>query len=155
LLAQTLPASAVHAGGVVSVCDEAHLKLALTGGGTVNFSCSGTITLTGTITISKDTTIDGSGHSVILSGAHQCRVFTVSPGITLSLNRLTIADGVAPGPYGGGVFIANGTLIVSNNTFLENGAANAGGGIYGKGSQVTVSNSALTVSKSTFYDSRS
>ena len=46
LLALAVPASPAHAGGIVSVCDEAHLLAALAGGGTVTFSCSGTITLT-------------------------------------------------------------------------------------------------------------
>ena len=82
-----------HAGGVVSVCDEAHLLAALAGGGTVTFSCSGTITLTATITIAADTTIDGSGQTVTISGNHAVRVFTVNSGVTLNLNRLTIADG--------------------------------------------------------------
>jgi pectate lyase len=40
----------------------------LSGGGTVTFSCSGTITLTSTITIASDTTIDGSGQAVTISG---------------------------------------------------------------------------------------
>jgi hypothetical protein len=33
-------------------------------GDTVNFSCSGTITLTSTITLGKNVTIDGSGQTV-------------------------------------------------------------------------------------------
>ena len=46
LLTLAAPAAPAHAGGIVSVCDEAHLLAALAGGGTVTFSCSGTITLT-------------------------------------------------------------------------------------------------------------
>ena len=38
LLALAVPASPAHAGGVVSVCDEAHLLAALAGGGTVTFT---------------------------------------------------------------------------------------------------------------------
>jgi hypothetical protein len=68
LLALALPAPAAHAGGVVDTCDEAHLTAALSGGGTVTFTCSGTITLTSTITIASDTTIDGSGQAVTISG---------------------------------------------------------------------------------------
>ena len=63
LLMLAAPATPAHAGGVVSVCDEAHLRAALAGGGTVTFSCSGTITLTATIRILADTTIDGTGQS--------------------------------------------------------------------------------------------
>ena len=49
LLVLALPASPAQAGGVVSVCNETALTAALTGGGTVTFSCSGTITLTSTL----------------------------------------------------------------------------------------------------------
>ena len=89
-----------QAGGIVSVCDEAHLLAALAGGGTVTFSCSGTITLTATITIAADTTIDGSGQTVTISGNHAVRVFTVNSGVTLNLNALTVADGSISGDDG-------------------------------------------------------
>ena len=95
LLALAVPASPAHAGGVVSVCDEAHLLAALAGGGTVTFSCSGTITLTAEITIAADTTIDGSGQTVTISGNNAVRVFTVNSGVTLNLNGLTVANGSA------------------------------------------------------------
>jgi len=51
---------------MVSVCDEAHLRSALTSagaGGTVGFGCSGTITLAATITI------DGSLSGLTIDGA--------------------------------------------------------------------------------------
>ena len=59
----------------------------------MTFSCSGTITLTAEIAIAADTTIDGSGQNVTISGNHAVRVFTVNSGVTLNLNRLTVADG--------------------------------------------------------------
>ena len=43
--------------------------------------------------IAADTTIDGSGQNVTISGNHAVRVFTVNAGVTLNLNELTIADG--------------------------------------------------------------
>ena len=93
LVALAVPASPAHAGGIVSICDEAHLLAALAGGGTVTFSCSGTITLTAEITIAANTTIDGSGQTVTISGNHAVRVFTVNSGVTLNLNELTVANG--------------------------------------------------------------
>ena len=105
----------------------------------MTFSCSGTITLTATITIAADTTIDGSGQTVTISGNHAVRVFTVNSGVTLNLNRLTVADGSASG-NGGGIY-NSGTLTVSNSTFSGN-SAGYGGGIYNSGT--------LTVSNSTF-----
>ena len=127
LLALTLPASPAHAGGVVSVCDEAHLLAALAGGGTVTFTCSGTITSASYITIAADTTIDGSGQSVTISGNNAVRVFRVNPGVTLNLNELTVANGSSSD--GGGIHNDDGSsLTVSNSTFSGN-STRVGGGI--------------------------
>ena len=101
LLALILPAAPAHAGGVVGICDEAHLLSALSGGGTVTFACSGTIVLTSTITIAANTTIDGSGQSVTLSGGGAVRLFKVNGGVTLSLQELTVANGSGSAIYGG------------------------------------------------------
>ena len=118
LLTLVGPATPAHAGGIVSVCDEAHLRTALVGGGTVTFSCSGTITLTAELVIAAGTTIDGSGQTVTISGNHAVRVFRVNAGIALNLNTVTIADGSTHDDGGG---IANeGTLTVSNSTFTDN-----------------------------------
>jgi hypothetical protein len=135
LVAGLLP-SPSHAGGVVAVCDEAHLLAALAGGGTVTFACSGVITLTNTITIAADTTIDGSGQEVTISGNDAVRVFTVNPRVMLALNRFTVADGKFANPGGAGIYNA-GMLIVSNSTFSANRAMYAsGGGIYNIGTAI-------------------
>jgi len=147
LLALTLPASPAHAAGVVGVCDESHLKSALTGGGTVSFSCSGTIAVTWPITIATDTSIDGSGQAVIISGHKSGAVFFVNPGIRLSLNRLTIADGM--GPLGGGIYNNEGVLTVSNSTFSGNDA-----GLYKEGGAINSNGGTVTVSNSTFYGNK-
>ena len=150
LLALVLPASPAHAGGVVTVCDEAHLLTALEGGGTVTFTCSGTIVLAATITIAVDTTIDGSGQDVAISGNNAVRVFIVELGVTLSLDSLTVAHGLATNDNGGGIYTSNGTVVVSNSTFLENSATgggstgNRGGAIYSASGTVIVSNSTFS-----------
>src|SRR5262245_37134180 len=92
--------SQVLAGGVVNNCDEAGLRTALTGGGLVTFNCDATIALTNTLNISVTTTIDATGHEVVLSGNDSVRVFTVSNSITLTLINLTVADGVVAGTNG-------------------------------------------------------
>ena len=142
-----------QAGGVVSVCNEAHLLAALAGGGTVTFSCSGTITLTATITIATDTTIDGSGQTVTISGWNPTlgtmRVFTVNAGVALSVNALTVADGGSFDNAGG--ILNNGTLIVSNSTFSGNNAFGNGGAIYNSGT-LTVSNSTFSGNSTGAYD---
>jgi predicted outer membrane repeat protein len=135
LLAVYLLPSPAHAGGVVTVCDEAHLLAAVDGGGAVTFACSGTITLSDTMTIGDDTTIDGSGQDITISGNQAVRVFTVDVGVTLHLISLTVAGGNAEN--GGGVFIprcysdcGDTAVIVSNSVFSGNSASRHGGGIY-------------------------
>jgi hypothetical protein len=134
-----LNAPAARAAGVVSTCDEAHLLAALAGGGAVTFTCSGTITVTSTISILVDTTIDGTGQNVTISGGNAVGVLSVGSAfpqvtVTVSLNNLTIADGKATGATiftGGGGGVANySVLIVNNSTFVHNVASFLGGGIF-------------------------
>ena len=132
LLALAVPAPPAYAGGIVSICDEAHLLAALADDGTVTFSCSGTISLTAAIVISADTILDGSGQTVTISGNHAVRVFTVNSQGTLTLNKLTIADGYVAGAtfgYGGGIYNYSSAATVSNSTFSGNSGYGEGGGI--------------------------
>ena len=145
LLALAVPASPAHAGGIVSICDEAHLREMLAGGGTVTFGCSGTIILTAEITIAANTTIDGGGQAVTISGNYEVRVFTVNSGVTVNLNRLTIANGLLPRYGSGGGIINRGTLTVGNSTFFRNSAGfGGGGGIANEGGTVAVSHSTFS-----------
>jgi len=147
-LAVACPQTA-RAGGVVTVCNEAGLKAALFGGGTVTFGCSGTISvLGGTITISTNTTIDGRGRNITISGGGKVQLFIVNAERTLHLKQITVADGFISDGNGGGV-LNNGTLNVINCTFRGNAATTRqmdtggnGGGIY--------NNDYLTVINSTF-----
>ena len=143
LLTFALPAAPAHAGGVVSVCDEAHLRTALSGGGAVTFSCDGYIILASTITISTNTTIDGTGQNVTISGGNAARVFTVKSGATLSLVGLTIREGKDASSMGGGAILANGGNVSINNCLFADTSAIIGG-------CVMVYNGALTVKNGTF-----
>jgi hypothetical protein len=119
LLALAIAASPAHAGGVVTVCDEAHLLTALSGGGTITFACSGTITLTSEIVISANTTLDGNGQAVTISSNHTVRVFQMTPGNTFVVDGLTIADGSIADYEGGGIYNDAGVLIVSKRTYHQ------------------------------------
>ncbi len=141
LLALAMPAPPARAYGNVGVCDEAHLLDALSGGGTVTFSCSGTITLTATITVTASTTIDGKGQNVVISGNNAVRVFTVSSGAALNLNQLTVSDG-RDLESGGGIY-NYGTLTVSNSSISRNWGGWHGGGICNDGT-FTVTNSTIS-----------
>jgi hypothetical protein len=172
LLALAAPAAPVQAGGVVAVCDEFHLRMALIGGGTVTFACSGVIALTHTITIAADTTIDGSGQAVAISGNDSVRVLTVNPLATLSLDGLTVANGRATQgggihndgmllvnqsvfsghvAYQGGAISNSGVLTVSHSTLADNRATGAGGAIYNTGS-LAVMDSVFSNNTAGFYE---
>lgn len=171
LLALAVPAPAVHAGGVVTICDETHLLTALSDGGAVTFACSGVITLTNTIVIASDTTIDGSGQAVTISGNSVTQVFKINPDAALALYHLTVSEGYAFGPmagagggiyndhgtvtitdsvlmhnfanYAGGIYNDHGTVTIVESVFSDNDAYSDGGGIYSMGGAVTVINSSL------------
>ncbi len=132
LFGTALPA---RAGGVVTVCDEAHLRAALAGGGVVTFACSGVIPVSATLFITANTTIDGAGQAVTLDGHQAVRIMTAREGVTLHLRELAFVNGAWAA--GGGAFYNAGTTTVNRCTFSNNGGA--------------ISNSgALAVADSTF-----
>src|SRR5438045_3891008 len=57
-------------------------------GDTLQFSCDDTITLSSTIELSKDLTIDGNSHAVTISGGKSVRVFLVDSGVDVTLSEL-------------------------------------------------------------------
>jgi CSLREA domain-containing protein len=117
-----------------------------------------------------DLTIDGSGHSVTVSGNHAVGVFDIQSGVVVTMSRLSIIDGATA--TGGGIFnrgrltvshstfsgnstsgvgggISNvGTLMVSYSTFSGN-SAQAGGGLYNSAGTLTVSNSTFSGNSAT------
>lgn len=147
-----------HAAGVVTTCDEASLRAALAGGGTVTFSCDGTIALAKTLVIDANTTLDATGHSITLSGKsgyNYVQVLKINAGIQCNLTNLVITDGFAnvdgsSVPGGGGVFNDGGIMhlthcVLSNNAAdpFNNDPAIAlalGGGLLNQGGRVTLDN---------------
>ncbi len=166
------PATA-HSAGVVAECTEFSLRQALAGGGEITFSCDGTITLTNSITLGSDTSIDGSGHQIAISGGNLVRLFSVSAGAHAVFKFLLLTEGahlganagsgqnLTPGEMGmGGAVFNNGgdldffSCVLSNNMArggrslpllfpLEPGEA-AGGAVYSTNGQVRFYDSVVT-----------
>jgi len=107
-------------------------------GDTITFSCSGTIPITSTLTITKNLTLNGSGQNVTLDGGNSTQVLSVTSGVTFNLKALTIAHGSA---FGGGGISNSGTVTISNSTFANNSTTTAHGGGISNGGTVTISNS--------------
>ncbi len=170
-------AAAVLAGGMAGAvavappafagtpCTAAALISAITAANTAN----GTVTLTSgctyTLTASNNTTdnggvglpditgnvtIQGSGATIArstASGTPVFRIFDVSASGNLTLNSVTISNGLASnGQQGGGGIFNHGALTVTGSTFTNNSAPSStgtsGGGINNSGS--------LSLSTSTF-----
>ena len=124
--------------------------------GTITFDpglAGGTIALTsGQLTVDRSVTIDGSGApGLIVSGNNASRVFQIAAGTTVSMNDLTIADGVGA-PQGGGIrnygVLNLDYVTVTNNTEYSAGPANfefGGGGIYnGDGATLNLTDSTVS-----------
>jgi len=134
-----------HAAGTVTNCTESNLDAALSGGGLVNFACDGIITITTTKSISADTTLDATGHTVTISGNNAVRLFTVNAAVNFSVYNLTLANGTSTN---GGAIYNSGTLVVSNSVFSGNSASNSanglGGAVYNNVGSLTLLNSSFS-----------
>lgn len=115
----------LRAGGVVNSPDEESLRAALNGGGAVTFGVDGTITLSSPLVISNNTIVDGSGHTVTISGNKAVRVFQVNSGIHFTLQNLTVANGATNA--GGGLYNAGGIVTISNCVFATNSVSGTPG----------------------------
>jgi predicted outer membrane repeat protein len=127
-----------HAAGTVTDCSTygpgtGTLQAALAGGGMVTFACDGAIVVP-QISISADTEIDATGHTVTLSGNNANRVFYVHSNHHLTLKSITIANGQGPTGFtgcpdycGGGVVVdVGGQLTVRGSIFRDNSSVSGG-----------------------------
>ena len=93
-------------------------------------------------------TIDGGNAGITVSGGDRVQVFEVGRGANLTLNKLTVADGLldTTNPFdgrGGGIYNTfDSTLTVINSTISGNKGGD-GGGIYNDGT-LQVSNSTIS-----------
>ena len=106
-LGLSTPTVALAANDTVSVCSEGSTYNPVPGtlryvvaraarGDTINFSCTGTITLSsgggGPIDINKALTIDGAGQ-ITIAGDSSTSLFTVDPTGALTIDNLTLSGG--------------------------------------------------------------
>jgi hypothetical protein len=147
--AATLTVFNLNDGGPGSLREDIALAAS---GDTIQFANGliGTLKLSSSLVITQNVTITGPGAGLLtISGNNAFTVFTINSGTT-TFNDLTIANGnaVAPGG-GGGITAAAGTNVILVGCGMANNASpnNSGGGIYSMGS--------LTISYSTFFGNTS
>jgi hypothetical protein len=134
--------------GIVVTNSETALRAVMAPGGTVTFACDGTITLASTLNITNDTTLDGGGRQVTISGNSAVRVFSIATNVHLTVVNLTIADGTSLG--GSAILNLGGTANLNGVTFRSNTAIinyssdalspKGGGAIFNRGGTVNATN---------------
>jgi predicted outer membrane repeat protein len=139
---------------VVSDCGDdggpnqlrAKLTAALSGGGTITFTCGPSVTLNNGVlpTITANITINGGG-TITISGKNASRVF-VTDNVTLTLNNITISNGYINGDDGGAIR-SGGTLNINNSKFLNNMADGGSGGAIVSYGPLTIVNSEFAYNK--------
>jgi predicted outer membrane repeat protein len=130
-----LPPAALSGGGIVSNCTEGGLDANLAVGGTVTFNCGGPFTffLTSTKNITQSTTVDGSG-GITLDGSGSYSIFSVQPGVTLTLKNITL-NGANGTNTDGGAIKNHGTLSL-DHTIIQSSRTDSnhsGGAIFSDG----------------------
>ena len=126
-----LAASAIAGStNVVTTATDAALRSAIATGGWVSFTCTGTIGLTNSITITNNVILDGTGVNLVISGGSSNQIFLVPTGASLSLTNLVLANGAANSSTyaipaaGGAIDINGGTVSLVNCVLTNNGATN-------------------------------
>jgi uncharacterized repeat protein (TIGR02543 family) len=88
---------------VVSVASDAALRAAVAIGGNVRLCFNGTLTLTNTVQVIKDVSIDGSGVSPRISGNNAMRLFEVATNVEFTVTNVILSDGARFGMNGANV----------------------------------------------------
>lgn len=83
----------VEAGGRVNPLSQSDLESAMAEGGVVTFGASGTLVLSNTIHVLRDTTLRADGESVVLSGGDSIRLFAVASNVSFHVEGLVLANG--------------------------------------------------------------
>lgn len=112
---------------------------------------SGTILLTaGELLVEKSVDILGPGPAnLTIDGDQISRVYSIAPGLAVTIDGFKIVNGVASGAptgspnRGGGIYNGHSSLRVSNCTIADCSATELGGGIYNDGA--VAGNATLTV----------
>jgi CSLREA domain-containing protein len=112
---------------------------------TINFvsGLTGTITLNSPLAITRAVKINGPGANLLtISGNNAVRVFTISAGAAVTLNKLGIANGNAGSGNGGAIHNA-GNLILVYVSVANSTTTGLGGGIFSSG-VLTVNRSVIS-----------
>lgn len=134
---------------------------ASTGGDVINITNN--IVVTSMKTIAKTVTIEGNGFSISVlntgldamglfnASASAFRVFTISPGVSVTINNLTIKGGALTSGYGGAISVSATCSLKLNNCIVSNSRnTSSGGGAIGNSGVLYLNNSCITRNAATY-----
>ena len=127
---------------VVTEASEAALRDAMAMGGLVVCSFNGTITLSNTIDVTRNVTLDAHNRSVVISGNNSNRIFIVASGVKFSATNLVFANGLNVGQIGGypgrgGAIYSDGGTIQLISCTLSSNSVTGGQGSTGSPTYTT------------------
>ena len=108
-----------------------------------------TITLTQALDLSVSNpgvnlTINGPGQGALeINANNNARIMRISDA-TVSIDGLTMANGYASGVTGGGIYVYESSLTLTNTTISSSSSTSNGGGLFAYNSNVNITGSSLT-----------
>ncbi len=120
----------------VPSCTEEDFTNTVLMGGYIAFTQDCSITLTATVPIQQNTTIDTQGHNVTISGGNQVQLFSINAG---SLSGIGLVFTAGSCTNGGAIYVNSGaSLLLSNCAFVGNSALGTNGLVGSPGSSNNV-----------------
>jgi hypothetical protein len=114
---------------IVTDLTEDTLRSAIAGGGVTHIAVSGTISLSKPLIVRSDTTLDGTGFDVTISGNNVTRMFEVRSNVNLAIKDLNLRAGRFAsqtsgasfgGAWGGAILNDQGFVSATRCTFITN-----------------------------------
>lgn len=115
------------------------------GADTINVGVSGIITLSSLLPAVADT-LTINGNNVTLNGNDATQILSVNLSVAVTLTNLILNKGRTSGD--GGAILNNGTLSISNSSFISNTSTAAKGGAIQNFGTLTVTNSNFSLNRS-------
>ncbi|MEO6627776.1 MAG: choice-of-anchor Q domain-containing protein, partial [Aquihabitans sp.] len=113
----------------------------------IQFGLPGTVAVASPIALAAQMVVTGNGHQVVLDGVGRTRILeTLTPGVAIELDHLTLANGFTDDAEGGAALRSTGDVTTESMTFRNNVSTAAPGGA------VAVGGDRVSLTNATFWE---